>query len=180
MTAALLAILTLVSTPAAEQPPLTPGTMLPTLTGTDLNGTSVSLPAAAAGRITVVAFGFSYASRYPVEAWTEHVRAKWGAHDRVMWYQVPMIGGLARLAKPFITGGMKKDTPAAERRHSMVVFGGVGDWKKRLGVTDDELAYVVVVDGSGVVRWVRAGAVSADAADDLDRNVHTLLDKESR
>lgn len=118
---------------------------------------SRSLPLAAAGRVALISFGFSYSARTPVEAWSDHVRQVWGNQPRVTWYQVPMIGGLGRLAKPFITGGMKRATAPAEYGHSVAVFGGVGAWKQRLAVTDDKVAYLVLVDEAGVVRWLIPG-----------------------
>ena len=85
----------------AADPPLAPGQLLPAFSGDNLAGLAVTLPGAARGKVALIAFGFSYDSRTPVEAWTEHVRAAWGAEAGFNWYHVPMIGGFGRLAKPF-------------------------------------------------------------------------------
>jgi hypothetical protein len=169
------ALLLMVATAAAVSQPADVGTVLPPLSGDDLNGTKVVLPDAARGRVALIAFGFTYESRVPVEAWASHVRTTWGAEAQFTWYQVPMIGGFGRLAKPFITGGMRKETAPGDRGHAVIVFGGVGPWKTRLGVRDEKAAYLVLIDRAGVVRWRHAGPFAAAPAAELDAQIRTLL-----
>ena len=157
----------------AKQPGLPVGTVLPQVTGEDLTGAKITLPDAAKGRVTLIAFGFSYDSRTPVEAWSEQVRKTFGSTPDFSWYQVPMVGGFGRLAKPFIMGGMRKQTPTP--RNTVVVFGGVGPWKERFAVKNDALAYLVLLDRSGVVKWVHAGLFAATTASTLDQQVQALL-----
>ena len=151
------------------------GQPLPPFSGDTLAGQAITLPAAARGKVALVAFGFSYDSRGPVEAWTEHARTTWGGEAGFTWYQVPMIGGFGRLAKPFINSGMKKATPPQFHGNAVTVFGGVGHWKARLAVTNDSLAYLVLVDRSGVVRWLHAGAFDGARAAELDDEILRLL-----
>lgn len=169
-----LAVVLVLATTADAQP-LGVGTALPAFSGDDLAGTKVALPAAARGRVALIAFGFSYDSRVPVEAWTGHARTTWGAEPQFTWYQVPMIGGFGRLAKPFITGGMRKDTDPRYRPNAVIVFGGTGPWKSRLGVGDDRLAYLVLIDREGVVRWRYGGLFNQAMAAELDAQVRALL-----
>lgn len=160
----------------AEQAP-TPttivGAVLPAVTGEDLTGAKVTLPDASKGRVTLIAFGFSYDSRTPVEACSEHLRTKFGANPEFNWYQVPMVGGLGRLAKPFIMGGMRKQSP--DPKNTVVVFGGVGPWKARFNVKDDALAYLVLLDRAGVVKWFHTGRFDGAVANTLDQQIQSLL-----
>ena len=157
----------------AKQAGLPVGTVLPQVTGEDLTGAKITLPDAAKGRVTLIAFGFSYDSRTPVEAWSEHVKKAFGSAPDFSWYQVPMVGGLGRLAKPFIMGGMRKQTPTP--RNTVVVFGGVGPWKERFVVKNDALAYLVLLDRAGVVKWFHSGVFDAATANTLDQQVQGLL-----
>jgi len=161
----------------ATEPTLALGAALPALKGTDLAGREVVLPAAALGRVGILMFGFSYGSRTAVESWAHHVQGRWAADSRVAWYQLPMVGGFARLAKPFITGGMRKETPAVYYGNSVVVFGGTGAWKERLGVDDERAAYLVVTDQNGRVQWRGTGDFGPAGAEALDRAVADLLDR---
>ena len=170
----LAALLVSVALAVGAQPTMV-GTALPAFTGEDLAGAQVTLPGAARGRVALIAFGFSYDSRAPVEAWTAHARTTWGAEAQFTWYQVPMIGGFGRLAKPFITGGMRKETEPRYRANAVTVFGGTGPWKARLGVGDEKLAYLVLLDREGVVRWRYSGLFNPATAAELDAQVRTLL-----
>src|SRR3954468_7081699 len=78
------------------------GERLPELRGEFLTGRKVVLPQAAEGRVTLLLLGFTYDSRFAVEAWAKRFRAEFSSDPRVTFYEVPMIGGMARLGKWFI------------------------------------------------------------------------------
>ncbi len=152
------ATLTLVSLLLAAAP-LVPGETLPTARGEFLTGHTGELPAAARGHVTLVLFGFSYASRKPVEAWAERIHATWAADTSITCFEVPVMSGMAWLGRPFITGGMRKGTPPAMHERVVLLWGVSGDWKHRLDVHDRNTAYVVLLDREGRVRWRTAGAL---------------------
>ena len=52
-------------------------------------------------------------------------------YPRVTYYEVPMIGGLARLGKWFIDGGMRRGTPREDYEHVITVYGCTESWKQR-------------------------------------------------
>ena len=52
----------------AAQQSLRVGERLPTLKGQFLTGRNAALPEASSGKVTLIAMGFTYASRVPVEA----------------------------------------------------------------------------------------------------------------
>ena len=110
------------------------GDSLPTLRGRDLTGHGVRLPDANRGKVTLLALGFTYDSRFPVEAWTKRFRADFASDRRVNFYEVPMIGGLGKLARGFIDGGMRKETPKELQGNVVTVYDDVSDWKERLDV----------------------------------------------
>ena len=136
---------------------LVPGDTMPPLTGRFLSGRKASLPEAARGRVALVAMGFSYASRFAVEAWTERFRRDFGADSAVTFFEVPMIGGAARLARPFIDGGMRRGTPRVLHENVVTVYGGTGPWKKRIGPSAPDDACLLLLDASGRVAWRHAG-----------------------
>ncbi len=114
-----------------------------------------ALPRDAAGKVALLALGFSYESRLAVEAWVAKFRNATAGRPDVVYYQLPMIGGLGRLAKPFIQRGMRRDTPRDEQRRVITVFG-TGDWPDRVGLEDEAAAYLILIDRTGRVQWVAA------------------------
>jgi hypothetical protein len=55
--------------PEDQIPRLSVGVSLPRLRGEFLTARSATLPDEARGRVALLAFGFTYNSRFPVEAW---------------------------------------------------------------------------------------------------------------
>ena len=103
-----LPVVALAAEPSAE---VKLGERLPELRGEFLTGRKVVLPQVAQGRVTLLLLGFTYQSRFAVEGWAEKFRAQFRSDPRVMFYEVPMIGGVVRLAKWFIDSGMRRGTP---------------------------------------------------------------------
>lgn len=76
---------------------LSPGETMPPLKGEFLTGRQALLPGAASGRVALLALGFTYDSRFAVEAWVSGFRKDFRNSPQVAFYEVQMIGGLARL-----------------------------------------------------------------------------------
>ena len=136
---------------------LTTGENMPELRGEYLSGRKAILPGDASGRAALLLFGFTYQSRFAVEAWTRRFRQDFEKNPQVAFYEIPMIGGMARLGKWFIDSGMRRGTPKADQENVITVYGGTERWKQRLGVKAEDVAYLVVLDKKGNVAWCQAG-----------------------
>jgi len=156
-------------------PMLTPGTPMPVLKGEFLTGQPAALPDAASGRVALLALGFTYDSRFAVEDWVGRFRREFGNQPLVTFYEVPMIGGMARLGKWFIDSGMRKGTPRGDYEHVITVYGGTDPWKRRLGFQSPNAAYLILLDPRGVVRWRHSGPMDEEAFAALSRQVATML-----
>lgn len=142
---------------AATASELTTGENMPELRGEYLSGRNAILPGDASGRVALLLFGFTYQSRFAVEAWTKQFRQDFEKNPQVTFYEIPMIGGMARLGKWFIDSGMRRGTPRADHENVITVYGGTEPWKGRLGVEAEDSAYLVIVDQKGKVAWRHAG-----------------------
>ena len=151
------------------------GQTLPPLRGEFLTGRQAQLPDAAAGHIALLALGFTYNSRFPVEAWVGRFRKDFGSNPQVTFYEIPMIGGMARLGKWFIDSGMRKGTPRSDQENVSTVYGGTDSWKQRMGYQSPDAAYLVLLDKRGVVRWRHDGAFDERAFQDLHAQASALL-----
>jgi hypothetical protein len=107
--------------------------------------------------VALLALGFSRDSQQAVEAWSNRFRKDFGSDPRVAFYEIPVIGGLGRLARPFINSGMRRGTPPALHENVITVYGDVGDWKDRLGYSEGLFAYLLLLDPSGRIVWQHAG-----------------------
>ena len=152
------------------------GDPLPTLRGEFLTGRDAVLPRASLGKVALLAIGFTYKSRFPVEAWGSWYRTAIGSGTDVTFFEVPMIGGLATLGRWFINRGMRDGTPTELHDHVITVYRGSGDWKKWLSYSPDHRddAYLIVVDGAGFVRWLHHGEFDTSRADELQGLLRSL------
>jgi hypothetical protein len=154
----------------AEAPaPLSVGDPFPRLEGEFLTGRKAVLPEAAEGRLALVLMGFTYNSRFQVEAWAEEVKPGLVARDDATFYEVPVIGGMARLGKWFIDSGMRRGTPRELHENVITVWGGVDRWKRLMGFSPraEHDAYVALIGGDGRVRWLHRGPPSEAALEAL-------------
>ncbi|MDR3742487.1 MAG: hypothetical protein P4L40_26010 [Terracidiphilus sp.] len=151
------------------------GDTLPPLKGEFLTGRAAQLPEAASGRVALLALGFTYDSRFPVEAWVGRFRKEFGGNPQITFYEIPMIGGMARLGKCFIDSGMRKGTPRSDQENVITVYGDSDRWKQRMGFQSPDAAYLVLLDKHGILRWRHGGPFDEDAYKDLSVRVSALL-----
>lgn len=69
----------------------------------------------------------------------------------VTFFEIPMIGGLARMGKWFIDGGMRRGTPKTDYGNVITVYGGTDVWKQRVGFKHPNAAYLILIDRNGKV-----------------------------
>jgi hypothetical protein len=153
----------------ASVEPLRIGEPLPPLEGEYLTEKSAMLPAAGSGKTTLILMGFTYASRVPVEAWGQWFRDTIGVGPDRTFFEVPMMGGMAKMGRWFIDRGMRKGTPPALHENVITVYANTGDWKKRLAVSslNDKDAFLIVLDRDGRVQWLHHGPFEAARAQEL-------------
>jgi hypothetical protein len=169
---ALVNAMTALSSSAGE---LAVGESLPELRGEYLSGRKAMLPKDASGRIALLLFGFTYQSRFAVEAWAKRFRQDFEKNPQVTFYEIPMIGGMARLGKWFIDSGMRRGTPEADHGNVITVYGGTEPWKQRLGFQVEDSAYLVVLDQKGNVAWRHAGPFEEAQYEALTTQVRKLV-----
>jgi hypothetical protein len=145
--------------------PLAVGDVFPRLEAEFLTGRKAVLPDAAAGKSALVMMGFTYDSRFAVEQWAEHIRRDFGANDTVTFFEVPVIGGMGRMAKWFIDSGMRKGTPKELHENVITVYGGADRWKKVMGFSkaEEDAAYLALLGPDGRVQWLHRGGFTEEA-----------------
>jgi hypothetical protein len=169
-----LAVLPLTTHAAASVGEMAVGDPLPVLRGEFLTGRTAVLPQAASGRVALLLLGFTYDSRFAVEAWVQRFREQFKADPRVTFYEIPLIGGLARMGKWFIDGGMRRGTPKEDYGNVITVYGGTEPWKQAVGFRDPKAAYLILLDGHGRVAWRYAGGFDKQAYQELSVEVLRL------
>lgn len=154
-----MAVAAAVSAQSKGPKPIATGDAFPRLEGEFLTGRKAILPDAATGKTALVLLGFTYQSRFSVESWADRVRPAFAQRPNTTFFEVPVLGGMARLGKWFIDSGMRSGTPRELHENVITVWGGVDRWKALMNVrsTAQDDAYVVLIDPKGQVLWLHHG-----------------------
>src|SRR5579871_1863296 len=67
---------------------------MPRVEGESLSGQKVVLPEAAKGKVAVLIFGFTRASKAPTSEWGKKLSADFGSRSRFELYQLPVLEGV--------------------------------------------------------------------------------------
>lgn len=138
--------------------PLRSGDTFPPFPGETISGRKVTLPEAR--KLQAVIFSFSRAGGNDGRRWNDQIAKEVEAHRLDECYLMIMLGGAPRLLRGMIASGIKGGMPPDVRDHSIISYKDEAVWKQRLAVSDDNRAYVVLVEGSGRVVWTNSGPFS--------------------
>lgn len=149
-------------------------TAIPKAQGTTLAGTAVELPEALNGRIGVLVVGFSHASQGQVAAWGKRLTADYGQSAGVAFYEIPMLAGAPKILRGMIVKSMGKAVPEKEQPHFLPLTENEAAWRTVAHYAKPDDAYVLLIDGTGTVRWQTEGDATDPAYAALRQQVATL------
>jgi hypothetical protein len=129
----------------------------PKIHGETANGRSLELPDAAVGKVTLLILGFSKAGGQQTGVWQQHVSGELGHDPHFTIYTIAVLESVPSLFRGMVKSGIRSGTPKAERDHMVTTVSGEAAWKQFAGVSDDRVPYLVLLDGTGHVRWTGHG-----------------------
>jgi len=137
--------------------------LLPDLTGTALDGTTLRLPAELPPMATVLLFGFQHEARQDLGLWK---RALDGAG--LPWMSLPVVqDGTDPASLTGVIQAMKHHAPERDWGHTVMVHAGGTALLMAFGWVPDALAKVVLVEPDGTVLASHAGPYSDAAVEAL-------------
>ena len=150
---------------------------IPELHATALSGERIDLPQALRGHTAVLILGFSQSSRNAVTLWSRALAEDFRNSPTVLYFELPVVAGIPRLLRGMVIGRMKSDVPTQAQPRFVPVADREGEWKSAAGYsrqTPEDQAYLLVVDGSGVIHArFAAGPPTGAAYANLKRQLQT-------
>jgi hypothetical protein len=131
---------------------------MPKTEGESLAGRKVVLPDAASGKIAVLVFGFTKASKAQTSAWASKLQADFGTRAGFELYQLPVLEDVPRMVRGMVISGMKKGVADDKRDHFVPVLQGEAELKKLVGYKEADDAYLVVLGRAGNILEQSHGA----------------------
>jgi hypothetical protein len=151
--------------------PLQAGQMLPPVSGQTLTGKTLDLPAAAAGKPSVVVFSFSKAAGKDSRLWSERLTRDAPA---VADYTIIELESLPKLLRGMVLSSIKGGMPPQLQERTIVLYHDAALWKQRLACSDDDRAYVILLGPDGHMRWKNDGPFSEPSYAVLRKNLDQL------
>ena len=148
---------------------------LPPINSKTLNDTQVALPNAGGSQPLILVVGFSHKSSESCGPWGKRLAADFHANPKVAYYQIPVLQDAPSFVRGFILRGMRKDVPAAEQPHYIPVYDHEADWKKLVGFSGPDEAYVIVADPQGHVVWQTHGTMNDASYGEMKAAVDRVL-----
>jgi hypothetical protein len=133
---------------------------MPVVHGTSLAGQPVELPRMLEGKVGVLVIGFSRESRQPVAEWGRRLAAEYKGTPGVVYYEMPMLAEVPRWLRGVVVRSMRKEVPEGAQARLVPLTEDEAGWKDVVGYKKAEDAYVLVVDGTGAVRWKGHGTAT--------------------
>ena len=149
----------------AQGPPA--GSQPPKLHGQTLDGKTIVLPDAAAGKVTLLVLGASKKGGDRTGPWKDHFAADFGANANATYYVAALLQKVPGLVRGMIRSGMRGGTPEAARSHVLTSASDEDAWTKYVKMTDDSLPAVLLLDTSGRVLWSYNGTFDPGRYADL-------------
>jgi hypothetical protein len=122
---------------------------MPKTEGESLSAHKVVLPDATAGKVAVLIFGFTKASKGQTSAWAGKLEPDFVARVDFDLYQLPVLEDVPRLFRGMVISGIRKGVAENKRDHFVPVLQGEEDLKKLVHYKDPDDAYLVILDRAG-------------------------------
>jgi hypothetical protein len=136
---------------------VTVGSESPKLRGQTLDGKTIVLPDAAAGKVMLLVLGASKKAGERAGTWKDHFVADFGSNPETTCYVAALLQGVPAPFRGIIRSGMRGGTPLAAQAHTLTSTSDNDAWRSYLNVRDDSLPAVLLVDST----VTRAGATTA-------------------
>lgn len=168
-----LAFLLVALTSAAAQSPA--DMPMPKVEGESLAGHHIVLPDAASGKVAVLIFGFSKASKVPTAAWAKKISIDFRSQSDFVLYQLPVLEDVPRLVRGMVISSIRKGIPDETRDRFVPILNGEAELKKLVSYKEQDDAYLIVLSRAGKIAAQMHGPVTDAAYAPLKTKLESLL-----
>lgn len=135
---------------------------LPVTPAETLAGQKIEFPTAVMGKSSVCVFGFTKEAGDRTKVWMTRL-----SQDGINAWSIANLEGAPALVRGMIRSSMRKGTPAPLLERSLILTKDEKAWKHAVGVKQDNLPVVVLLDATGSVLWTYEGLFSDESYREL-------------
>jgi len=151
---------------------------MPTIEGESFTGRKVILPSDTRGKVAVLIFGFTKASKEPTGAWADKIQSDLGSRTGFEMYQLPVLEDVPRFIRGMVISSMKKGVRENMRDHFAPILRHESELKTLVSYQEKDDAYMVVLDPTGRIVRQTHGPFSDEAYKKISSEVQALLNQQ--
>ena len=166
-------------TPTTPEPvPAALGRTFPTLMAASLSGRVVTLPDDAEGDVSLVVLVFLESAGPMAESWSGPFVGAFTENPRVKPYLVVVIGDslIGSSLADRIRQGLAGATPPAEHDRVLIFPEDIERCRRAYAIGDPSLAYIYLLDGRGIIRWMEKGTATPEGLAGLLNTAGSMLE----
>lgn len=170
-------------TEATSEPvPAALGRTFPTLMATSLSGRVVTLPDDAGETASLVVLAFLESAGEMAESGSSPFSGDFTENPRVKTYLVAVVGDslIGSSLADRIRQGLRGGTPLAKHDQVLIYPEDIERCRRAYGIDDPSLAYIYLLDGRGIIRWMEKGTATPEGLDTLVEAARGLLEPLAR
>lgn len=154
--------------PAQVQP--SAPVQFPNVTGRNLEGRTLRLPADFAGERTVVLVAFRQRQQREVDSWMPELNARRAADAGLAVYEIPTLSSGWTPLRGWIDGGMARGIKSQEVREvTVTLYIDKGPFKEALSIASESTIHLLLLDREGRVTFRTTGPATAEGIAALRR-----------
>jgi len=127
------------------------GQPMPRVEGESFAGQKIVLPDAARGKVAVLVFGFTKASKVPTSAWAQKINADLGTRNNFELDELPVLEDVPRLIRGMVISSIKKGVPENRKAHFVPIVQNEAELKKLVNYKEPDDAYLIMLDATGQI-----------------------------
>ncbi len=157
-------------TAATTEPvPAALGRTFPTLMATSITERVVTLPDDARGDASLIVLVFLESTSPMAESWSGSFAGAFTENSRVTTYLVSVVGDslIGRSLADRIHQGLRGGVPPAKHDLVLTIPGDIERCRRAYGIDDPSLAYIYLLDGRGIIRWMEKGTTTPESLGNL-------------
>ncbi len=149
------------------------GQKLPHLQGDYLTGQKADLPEDLQGNVALLVVAFTDGALATARKWKSAFDVKTAGQSGVVSLEVFLLNPQNRVARALIITKLRHAMTREEERRTIVAFGTEDDWRRRVGYSEENAAYAILLDPAGTVRGVYRATGPEERAAQVARAAET-------
>lgn len=174
----LLAVTSLICVAQITAMRLRSGDLLPQVSGETPTGKTLQLPAAGTGKPMVVVFSFTKTAGVDARHWDDRLFRDFP--NAAVCNQVIVLESVPKLFRGMAVSNIRGNMPLSLQDRTILLYRDEEFWKQRLGVSEANRSYVVLLGQAGHIHWSSSTAFTEVEYLRLKKELESLVSPHER